>query len=113
MSTDLRDDLPPGRSRENPGRVPGPSRDGVRSASRAPSTGSFWALVPRRNLRRALFLILALGAVLAVKRSGGGFFNNVIQSVAPAPARTSPAPAAPPVRDVQTTVHLQAGPADR
>ena len=88
MSTDLRDDPPPERS--------------------------FWALVPWRNFRRVLFLILALGAVLAVKRSGGGFFGAVIESVGPPPPTTTTTPTREPApRPVQTTVHLQAGPAGR
>lgn len=49
---------------------------------------------------------MALTAVLALKRSGGGFFRNVVDSVAPAPARPSaPAPGARPT----TTVHIQPG----
>jgi hypothetical protein len=65
---------------------------------------SYLSLLPWRNFRRALFLLLALLAVVALKRSGGGPFKGLIESVAP------PAPAP---RSVQTTVHLQVRPADR
>jgi hypothetical protein len=61
-------------------------------------------LVPRRNFRRAVFLIVALMAVVALKRSAGGFFNRVLESLAPPPA---PAPAAH--HAPETTVHLQPG----
>jgi hypothetical protein len=60
--------------------------------------------LPWRSFRRVVFLIFALMAVVALKKSAGGFFNHLLESVAPpaaAPARS----AAPP-----TTVHLQAGP---
>jgi hypothetical protein len=62
---------------------------------------SYLALIPRRNFRRALFLLLALLGVVALKKSGGGFFGNVLNSVAP----PAPAPVRPPVP--QTTVHIQ------
>ena len=66
-----------------------------------PPERSYLALIPRRNFRRALFLLLALLAVVALKKSGGGFFGNVLNSVAP----TAPAPARPSVPP--TTVHIQ------
>jgi hypothetical protein len=59
---------------------------------------SYLSLVPWRNFRRVFLLILALGAVLALKKSGGGFFRGVLDSVAPPPA----APTGP-----ETTVHLR------
>jgi hypothetical protein len=62
------------------------------------------SLVPWRNLRRAVFLILALMAVVALKRSAGGFFSHLLESVASPPA-PPPAHTAP-----ETTVHLQPGP---
>lgn len=64
-------------------------------------------LLPWRNFRRVVFLIFALMAVVALKRSAGGFFNRLIESVAP--------PAAAPDRSVApaTTVHLQPGPPPR
>jgi hypothetical protein len=49
----------------------------------APRERSFWELVPRRNLRRALFLILALGGVLFIKRTGGLSFRRMFEDVAP------------------------------
>jgi hypothetical protein len=65
---------------------------------------SYLSLIPRRNLRRALFLLLALLAVIALKKSGGGAFQNLLDSVSPprsgaAAQRRTPAP--------ETTVHLQ------
>jgi hypothetical protein len=45
---------------------------------------SFWELLPRRNLRRALFLILALGGVLFIKHTGGLSFGRIFDGVAPA-----------------------------
>jgi hypothetical protein len=91
-------DLPAGTRRAiyhqsgNPRRVPGPSGGGK----------SYLALIPRRSFWRVMFLILSLMAVVALKRSAGGFFTRLIESVAPpsAPAHTAPA----------TTVHLQPGP---
>jgi hypothetical protein len=71
---------------------------------------------PLRNLRRALFLLLALMAVIALKRSSGGFFRNVLDVVTPpaVPASTATAnmkttPPAP--EPLHTTVHLQPRPA--
>ena len=83
------------------------SRGVVRSASRRPERPierSYLSLIPRRNLLRALFLLLALLAVVALKKSGGGFFSNVLDSVSPprSPAATRPRPVTP-----ETTVHLQ------
>ena len=62
---------------------------------------SWTSLLPRRNFRRALFLILILLAVLAIKRSGG--LGTMFDAVAPPapptyqlhvapPATTKPAP---------------------
>jgi hypothetical protein len=36
--------------------------------------------LPRRNLRRALFLLIALLGVLAIKRSGGFSFGGLFDS---------------------------------
>ena len=55
-----------------------------------PADKSFWELLPRRNFRRALFLVAALVAIIAIKRMGGFSFARLFDSVAPAPA---PAPA--------------------
>jgi hypothetical protein len=51
-----------------------------------------------------VFLIVALMAVVALKRSAGGFFSHLLESVASPPA-SAPAHTAP-----ETTVHLQPGP---
>ena len=53
---------------------------------------SFWALVPKRNLRRALFLIVALGAILFIKRMGGFSLSKLFNDVAPPPASKSEPP---------------------
>lgn len=47
---------------------------------------SFWELLPRRNLRRALFLVLVLLAVMALRRTGGGAFRGLLDAMAPPPA---------------------------
>ena len=54
-----------------------------------PPERSFWQLVPRRNLRRALLLIIAIVAVIAIKRSGGLSLDRIFQQVAPAPSPTT------------------------
>jgi hypothetical protein len=41
--------------------------------------------LPRRNLRRALFLVVALLAVLAIRRSGGLRLGSLFETVAPTP----------------------------
>ena len=48
-----------------------------------PAEQSFWALLPRRNLRRALFLIAALVAIIAIKRMGGFSLGKLFDGVAP------------------------------
>jgi hypothetical protein len=48
-----------------------------------PPERSYWELFPRRNLRRALFLVLALGGVLFIKRTGGLSFRRMFEDVAP------------------------------
>jgi hypothetical protein len=47
---------------------------------------SFWQLLPRRNFRRALFLVLVLLGVIVLKRSGGFSFSRMFDGVAPAPS---------------------------
>jgi hypothetical protein len=55
-----------------------------------PPERSFWQLVPRRNLRRALLLIIAIVAVIVIKRSGGLSLDGIFQQVAPvAPTPTT------------------------
>ena len=73
----------------------------ARGQERAPRSS---LVLPWRNFRRVVFLIFALMAVVALKRSAGGFFDHLLESVAP-PA-TAPARSAAPA----TTVHLQPGP---
>jgi hypothetical protein len=41
--------------------------------------------LPRRNFRRALFLVLVLVGVIVLKRSGGFSFSRMFDGVAPAP----------------------------
>jgi hypothetical protein len=57
-----------------------------------PPERSFWQLVPRRNLRRALLLIIAIVAVLFIKRTGGLSLDKIFEQMAPAvptqPARS-------------------------
>jgi hypothetical protein len=54
---------------------------------------TFWQLVPRRNLRRALFLLAALIAILAIKQMGGFSLAKLFNDVAPpAPAPKSQQP---------------------
>jgi hypothetical protein len=48
-----------------------------------PPERSFWQLLPRRNFRRALLLIIAIVAVLAIKRSGGLSLDKIFEQVAP------------------------------
>jgi hypothetical protein len=55
-----------------------------------PPERSFWQLLPRRNLRRALLLIIAIVAVIAIKRSGGLSLDKIFQQVAPAGPTPSP-----------------------
>ena len=52
-----------------------------------PPEKSFWELLPRRNLRRALFLIGALIAIIVIKRMGGFSLAKLFDGVAPAPAQ--------------------------
>jgi hypothetical protein len=48
---------------------------------------TIWQLLPRQSVRRVLFLLLALGAVLFIKSTGGGSFSNLLNSVAPPAAK--------------------------
>jgi hypothetical protein len=50
-----------------------------------PPERSYWDLLPRRNLRRALFLLLALLGVLVIKRAGGFSFGGLFDAGRPAP----------------------------
>jgi hypothetical protein len=58
-----------------------------------PPERSYWDLLPRRNLRRALFLVIALLGVVAIKRAGGFSFGGLFdggQSARQAPASRTP-----------------------
>ena len=55
-----------------------------------PPERSYWQLLPRRNLRRALFLVLALLGVVAIKHAGGFSFGGLFD--AGKPAQKAPAP---------------------
>ena len=67
-----------------------------------PAEKSFWALLPRRNFRRAVFLLLALVAIIVIKRMGGFSLTRLFDGVAPAP---QPAP-----RQDQPFRHLEVKP---
>jgi hypothetical protein len=59
-----------------------------------------WQSLPRHTTRRVLFLLIALGAVLFLKSTGGGSFAGLLDAVAPPPKPIGANPAAP-------TYHLQ------
>ena len=65
------------------------SADPSRPPREPPPEKSFWALLPKRNLRYALFLIAALVAILFIKRMGGFSLSKLFNDVAPAPAPQS------------------------
>jgi len=52
-----------------------------------PPERSFWQLLPRRNFRRAIFLVLVLAGVIVLKRTGGLSFSRMFENVAPGPAQ--------------------------
>ena len=51
-----------------------------------PPEKSFWARLPRRDLRRAVFLLAALIAIIAIKQMGGFSLAKLFNDVAPPPA---------------------------
>jgi hypothetical protein len=51
-----------------------------RNPHEPPPERSYWDLLPRRNLRRALFLLIALLGVLVIKRSGGFSFGGLFDA---------------------------------
>lgn len=69
-----------------------------------PAAKSYWALLPRRNFRRAVFLIAALIAIIAIKRMGGFSFAKLFDGIAPPPPR---APARPSTSAPSTTGPFQ------
>ena len=77
-----------------------------RRAGAARASGPICRWSRWRNFRRVLFLILALLAVVALKKSGGRFFGRVLESVAPPAPRPRRARSTAPA----TTVHLPPGP---
>ena len=76
--------------------------------SSPPPERSFWELLPRRNFRRVLFLVIVLLAVLALRKTGGGAFRGLLDAVAPPPA---PAGAAGPAGFQRLQVRPPAPPA--
>ena len=68
-----------------------------------PPEQSFWALLPKRNIRYALFLIAALVAILVIKRTSGFSLAKLFNDVAP------PAPA-PSRKQGQPFQHLEVKP---
>jgi hypothetical protein len=77
-----------------------PTNDHEPGASReAPAEKSFWALLPRRNFRRVLFLLAALVAIVAMKRMGGFSLAKLFDGVAPPPATARDAE--PPFRHLE------------
>jgi hypothetical protein len=52
---------------------------------------TFWDYFPRRSMRRVVFLLIALGLVIALQRSGGwsfgGLFGGPDDKAAPTCAR--------------------------
>jgi len=50
----------------------------------SPPERTFWQLLPRRNFRRALLLMIAIVAVVFIKRAGGLSLNKMFDQMAPA-----------------------------
>jgi hypothetical protein len=49
-----------------------------------PSDRSYWQMMPRKNFRLAILLLLLIVGVVAVKRSGVMSFSRMIDQIAPA-----------------------------
>ena len=49
-----------------------------------PSERSYWQLVPRKNFRLAILLLLLIVGVIAVKHSGALSFGRMFDQIAPA-----------------------------
>ena len=58
-----------------------------------PSERSYWQMVPRKNFRLAILLLLLIVGVIAVKRSGALSFTHMIDQIAPAVPASKPRPA--------------------
>ena len=57
-----------------------PTHDHEPGQNREPAAEqSFWALLPRRNFRRALFLLVALVAIIAIQRMGGFSLGEAVR----------------------------------
>lgn len=73
---------------------PAPRPPGVRNALLArmnPRERSYWQLIPRRNFRLALLLLLLIVGVVALKRSGALSFTRMFEAFAPpVPAQKTP-----------------------
>jgi hypothetical protein len=78
-----------------------------------PPERSFWELLPRRNFRRAVFLVIVFLAVLALRKTGGGAFRGLFDAVSPAaPAAAPAAPASGAGSDGHAAFqHLRVAPA--
>jgi hypothetical protein len=70
----------------------------VRNALRArlnPRERSYWQLIPRRNFRLALLLVILIVAVVALKHTGALSLSHMFDQLAPpVPARSSAGSAA-------------------
>lgn len=65
---------------------PAPRPPGVRNALLArmnPRERSYWQLVPRKNFRLALLLLLVIVGIVALKRSGTVSFSRMFDAFAP------------------------------
>lgn len=65
---------------------PAPRPPGVRNALRArmnPRERSYWQLVPRKNFRLAILLLMLIVAIIALKRSGAMSFSHMFEQFAP------------------------------
>jgi hypothetical protein len=56
---------------------------------------TLWDYFPRRVLRRVFFMLLALGAVLFLRSSGGGSFGGLFDPIGSAPIGSAPVGPAP------------------
>jgi hypothetical protein len=75
-----------------------PDEDRLAQSRQSAANKTFWELLPRRNLRRAVFLLAALIAIVAIKRMGGFSLAKLFNDVAP----PTPAPQSqPPFRHLE------------
>jgi hypothetical protein len=72
-----------------------------------PRERSFWQLLPRRNFRYALFLVVVLLVVLILRRTGGLSFSKMFDSIAPPPRTPAPSPSTSPSGEFR---HLEVHP---